>query len=157
LDIRSTGDSERVSKYSLEIDAVYSPPGASAVQIIRKTTLVLTVTDFDLDVTPNYLESQRGTDKEATYTMTMKVYDGFTVPKGFQISVDGLPEHTSWKLVLVSHRISDDGLVEMVYNLVVKVESGTKTGLYLFSVKISAATSGGTITHDKSNIQLKVV
>jgi len=157
LDIRSTGDSERVSKYPLEIDAVYSPPGASAVQIIRRTTLVLTVTDFDLDVTPSYLESQRGTDKEATYTMTMKVYDGFTVPKSFQISVDGLPEHTSWKLVLVSHRISDDGLVEMVYNLVVKVESGTKTGLYLFAVTISAATSGGTITHDKSNIQLKVV
>jgi proteasome lid subunit RPN8/RPN11 len=157
LDIKSTGDSERVQKFNLEIDAVYSPPGASAVQIVRKTTLVLTVTDFDLDITPTYVESQRGTDKEATYTMTMKVYDGFTVPKGFQISVDGLPEHTSWKLVLVSHRISEDQLVEIVYNLVVKVESGTKTGLYLFSVKISAATSGGTITHDKSNLQLKVV
>ena len=157
LDIRSTGDSERVSKYNLEVDAVYSPSGASAVQIIRKTTLVLTVTDFDLDVTPSFLESQRGTDKEATYTMTMDVYDGFTVPNGFQISVTGLPEHTSWQLVLVGHRISLDGLVEIVYNLVVKVESGTKTGLYLFSVKVTAATSGGTITHDKSNIQLKVI
>ena len=42
-----------VSKYNVEIDAIYSPPAASAVQIIRKTTLVLTVTDFDLDVTPS--------------------------------------------------------------------------------------------------------
>ena len=115
------------------------------------------MTDFDLDVTPSYLESKRGTDQKATYTMTMKVYDGFTVPNGFQISVTGLPEHTSWELVLVSHKISPDGLVEMVYNLVVNVESAAKTGLYLFSVKISAATSGGTITHEKSNIQLKVV
>lgn len=158
LEIRSTADAERVQKYDIEIDAVYSPPAASAVQIIRRTTLVLTVTDFDLDVTPNYLESGRGTDKQATYTMTMKIYDGFTAPNGFQISVTGLPEHTSWQLVLVSQKISGEQLMETVYNLVVKVESGAKTGLYLFAVKISAVpSSGGTITHDKSNIQLKIV
>ena len=46
---------------------------------------------------------------------------------------------------------------ETVYNLVVKVESGANIGLYLFAVKISAVTrGGGTITHDKSNIQLKI-
>jgi hypothetical protein len=158
LEIRSTADAERVQKYTLEIDAVYSPPAASAVQIVRRTTLVLTVTDFDVDVTPSYLESGRGTDKEATYTMTLKVYDGFTAPNGFQISVTGLPEHTSWKLVLVSQKISDEELEETVYNLVVKVESGAKTGLYLFAVKISAVTrGGGTIIHDKSNIQLKII
>jgi len=155
--ITSIKDSQLVQKYELEIDAVYSPPGASAVQIVRKATLVLTVTDFELDVSPNYLESQRGTDKEATYSLNMKIYDGFTVPNGFQISVTGLPEHTSWKLVLVDYRISEEELSEVSYNLVVKVESGAKTGLYLFAVKITAATAGGTISHDKSNIQLKIV
>lgn len=157
LEVRSTKDSEIVRKYEMEIDAVYSPPGASAVQIMRSTTLVLTVTDFDLDVSPSYLESQRGTDKEATYTLKLKVFDGFTVPNGFQISVTGLPDHTSWRLVLVDYRINENQLSEVTYNLVVKVESGAKTGLYLFSVKITAAVSGGTISHDKSNIQLKIV
>jgi hypothetical protein len=157
LQITSTKDSELVQKYNVEIDAVYSPPAASAVQIVRVTTLVLTVTDFDLTVTPSYVESQRGTDKYATYTATLTAYNGLTALQGFQFSISGLPDHTSWKLEVVSYKIDEDGKAVSIYNLVMKVESSVPTGLYLFTVKVTAQTTGGNISHDVENIQLKVV
>jgi hypothetical protein len=141
----------------VEIDAVYSPPAASAVQIVRVTTLVLTVTDFDLTVTPSYVESQRGTDKYATYTATLTAYNGLTALQGFQFTTSGLPEHTSWKLEVVSYKIDEDGKAVSMYNLKVKVESNVATGLFLFTMKVTAQTIGGSISHDVQNIQLKVV
>ena len=156
LEIRSTSDSELVQSYNMEIDATYSPPGASAVQIIRRTTLVLTVTDFIMDVHPNYLEVQRGKDKDVTYTLNLKVYDGFTAPSGFKFEVNGLPEHTTWRLELQNYVVRPDEMAETNYSLIVRVQSNTPTGLFLFTVKITAVTSGGSIYHDKTNIQLKV-
>jgi len=157
LQITSTKDSEMVTKYDVEIDAIYSPPTASAIQIIRKTTLVLTVTDFDLDVTPTYMESGRGTDVYVTYTLKLSVHDGFTALQGFGFSVTGLPDRTSWKLELVSYKIDENGLATSVYKFVVKVESNADTGLFLFTVLVSARTTGGSISHDVENIQLKIV
>ena len=157
LQITSTKDSELVQKYDVEIDAVYSPPAASAVQIVRVTTLVLTVTDFDLTVTPSYVESQRGTDKYATYTATLTAYNGLTALQGFQFSISGLPDHTSWKLEVVSYKIDEDGKAVSIYNLKVKVESSVATGLFLFAVTVKAQTTGGSISHAVENIQLKVV
>jgi proteasome lid subunit RPN8/RPN11 len=157
LQITSTKDSEMVTKYDVEIDAVYSPPSASAIQIIRRTTLVLTVTDFDLDVTPLYMESGRGTDVYVSYTVKLSVHDGFTALDGFKFSVTGLPDRTSWKLELVSYKIDENGLATSVYNLVIKVESNAPTGLFLFTVLVSARSTGGSISHDVENIQLKVV
>jgi hypothetical protein len=158
LQITSTKDSELVQKYDVEIDAVYSPPAASAIQIIRKTTLVLTVTDFDVTVTPSYMESQRGTDKYATYTATLTAYNGLTALQGFQFSLSGLPSQiTNWKLEVVSYKIDENGKAVSVYNLVIKVESSVPTGLFLFTVKVTAQTTDGNISHDVENIQLKVV
>jgi len=157
LQITSTKDSELVQKYNVEIDAVYSPPAASAVQIVRVTTLVLTVTDFDLTVTPSYVESQRGTDKYATYTATLTAYNGLTALQGFQFSTSGLPDHTSWTLEVVSYKIDEDGKAVSIYNLKVKVESNVATGLFLFTVAVTAQTTDGSISHDVENIQLKVV
>ena len=115
------------------------------------------MTDFDLTVTPSYVESQRGTDKYATYTATLTAYNGLTALQGFQFSVSGLPDHTSWKLEVVSYKIDEDGKAVSVYNLVIKVESSVATGLFLFAVTVTAQTTGGSISHDVENIQLKVV
>ncbi len=155
LEIRTTDNAQLVSDYEVEVDAVYSPPGVSAVQIIRKTTLVLTVTDFDFE-----LFAPDGThvkpDKEITYVMRMRVYNGFTTPDGFKISVTGLPDKATWKFVLDDYRIDNEEMSEVTYDLVIEIASGTKTGLYLFAITITAATSGGSITHYISNIQLNV-
>ena len=72
-------------------------------------------------------------------------------------SVSGLPDHTSWKLEVVSYKIDEDGKAVSIYNLKVKVESNVATGLFLFTVAVTAQTTGGNISHDVSNIQLKVV
>jgi proteasome lid subunit RPN8/RPN11 len=157
LQITSTTDSELVQKYDVEIDAVYSPPSASSVQIVRKTILVLTVTDFDLTVTPSYLESGRGTDKYATYTATLTAYNGITALQGFKFSASGLPDHTSWTLELVSYKIGQDETAVSIYNLKVSVPSNVATGLFLFTVTVTAQTSGGNVSHDVENLQLKVV
>ena len=156
LRITSTQDSELVSKYDVEIDAIYSPPAASAVQIIRKTTLVLTVTDFDLTVTPAYMESGRGYDVYVDYTLTLSVHDRFTALQNFGFSVTGLPDGTSWKLELVSYKIDESNMATGVYNLVIKVEASAPTGLFLFTVTVNAQTTGGAIMHDVENLQLKL-
>jgi len=157
LQITSTKDSELVQRYTVDIDAIYSPPAASAVQIVRKTVLVLTITDFTLDVTPSYVESQRGSEKYATYTATLTAYNGLTALQGFQFSVSGLPEHASWKLEVVSYKINEDGKAVNVYNLVIKIDSNVPTGLFLFAVTVTAQTTDGKIMHDVTNIQLKVI
>jgi proteasome lid subunit RPN8/RPN11 len=156
LRITSTQDSELVSKYDVEIDAIYSPPAASAVQIIRKTTLVLTVTDFDLAVTPGYIESGRGYDVYVDYTLTLSVHDRFTALQNFGFVVTGLPDGTSWKLELVSYRVDENDMATSVYNLVIKATATAPSGLYLFTVTVNAQTSGGTISHDVENLQLKL-
>ena len=156
LEIRTTGDAELVQKYIVEIDAVYSPSGGSSVQIIRRLTLVLTVTDFAMSVTPLYQQVQGVTDKEVTYTLNLNVYDGFKTPNGFQISVTGLPEHMTWRLELINYKISEDETALSSYKLILKFTSTVPTGLYLFAVTITATTSGGSIVHDVSNIQLKI-
>lgn len=154
LEIKALDNAQLISQDEVEIDAVYSPPGVSSVQVIRSTTLVLTVTDFEIDVTPTYVKIQR--DHDGTYTFTLDIYDGFTTPTGFKITVNGLPEKTSWELRLVSSTIDQHQKLHAVYDLVVTVDSGAKTGKYLFQVKVSAATTGGTITHHVDNIQLEI-
>ena len=156
LRITTADNAQLFSRAEVEIDAVYVPPGGGAIQIIRSTTLILTVTDFDMEVfSPPVPEVHP--DKEITYTLELKTYDGFTAPNGFQISVNSLPAKATWKLVLVDYRIDKGQMADMKYDLVIDVESGTKTGLYLFSVVITVVRSDGTISHDVTNIQLKVV
>lgn len=157
LRITATGDAEIVRRTEVAIEAVYSPGGA--VQFIRPITLILTVTDFSFDVQPRYNEVKP--DHEAPpYTLTLTVNDGFRAPNAFKLSVTGLEkleDKISWRFELVEYKIDDQGTAKFNYNLVFNVESGAEKDLYLFTVRISAATTGGTISHDISNIQLKII
>ena len=161
LQVTSTKDSQLVQKYDIEIDATYSPTGASAIQIIRRMTLVLTVTDFDISVTPTFMQSGRGTNVYVDYTLTLKVSAGMTAINGFKISITGLPTGTSYQLILIKYQIGQDGTATSTYDLSIKVESNAPSGLFLFNVAASADTSGGTITHDVASggvqLQLKLV
>jgi hypothetical protein len=156
LRITTADNAELFSRAQIEVDAVYVPPGGGAIQIIRSTKLILTVTDFALDViSPPVPEVHP--DKEITYTLKLKVYDGFTAPNGFRINVNPLPAKATWKLVLSDYRIDSGEMADITYDLVIDIETGTKTGLYLFSVVVTVVRSDGTIGHDVINIQLKVV
>jgi hypothetical protein len=154
IQITSTRDAELARRYDIEVDATYSPATGSAVQIIRSITLVLTVTDFDFDVTPSYQKIVRSTstDKDVVYAMPLTVYDAFVAPSGFVVTINGLPDKTSWKLMFVEYIIYEDQRTLMRCNLVITVETGAKKGLYLFNVFVTA----NGIVHDKTNIQLEI-
>ncbi len=155
LQITSTSQAEISRRYEVTVEADYTPPNAPAVHITRDITLVLTVTDFDFTISPSYVEVKR--DKEATYILKLIVFDGLTAPNGFKISVTGLPEKTSWKLVLFDYKITSEEKAEVTFYLVISVESGASTGLYLFDVRITVTTGGGSISRSVTNIQVKII
>jgi len=156
LRITATSDAEIVRRTEVTIEAVYSPGGA--VQFIRPITLVLTVTDFSFDIQPRYNEVKPN-NESPPYTLTLTVNDGFKAPNAFKVTITGLEklgDKISWRLDLVEYKIDDQGTARFNYNLIFDVASGAKLDLYLFTVRISAATTGGTISHDITSIQLKI-
>lgn len=157
LTITSTDAAQISSKYDIEIDAVYA---VHAVQIVRSTVLELTVTDFDVDVSPTYDKAERCSitarcddrTEYALYTVTLSVYDGFTAPNGIKLSLTGLPDHTSYEILFVEHKIGEDGTGTLTYNLKIRADTGATKDKYLFSVVVTA----GNIKHSVDNIQFEI-
>jgi hypothetical protein len=156
LTITTADNAQIVYNYDMEVDAVYAQ---GAVQIIRSTILELTVTDFDMALTPTYLKATRCTDTcladDAVYTLTLTVYDELTSPSGFKISVNGLPDHTSYEILLVSDTISNDHTTTLTYALRVHADVNATADKYLFTVTISSQF----VSHDTSKqaTQLEIV
>jgi hypothetical protein len=145
LTITSANNAQIVYNYDMEVDAVYAQ---GAVQIIRSTILELTVTDFDMALTPTYLKATRCTDNciadDAVYTLTLTVYDQFTSPTGFKITVNGLPADTSYEILLVSDTISSTYTTTLTYALRIHADVNATADKYLFTVTISSQL----ISHD---------
>jgi hypothetical protein len=160
LQITSTSDSQLVQKYSIEVDAMYSPVSLSSIQVIRRTNLILTVTDFELQVAPSYAKIIRPTQFSVTsiasYVVILKTHDGFTVPNGFATTVTGLPSNAGWSLQMVSYTVDASGTTQTTYNLVVSVTSTTTVALYPFDFKMTATIQGTTLSHDITGLQLEV-
>jgi proteasome lid subunit RPN8/RPN11 len=158
LTITSTDKAQVVSKYDIEVDAVYA---VHAVQIIRSTTLELTLTDIDIDVQPTYQKTLRCStsyscneaNNYASYTVTLTVYDGFTAPNGIKLSLTGLPTDTRYVILLTDDKISADRTETLTYNLQIRANTSAKVDKYLFSVVVTA----GTITHSVDNLQFEIV
>jgi proteasome lid subunit RPN8/RPN11 len=158
LTITSTDTAQVVSKYDIEIDAIYS---VHAVQIIRSTTLELTLTDIDIDVSPTYQKTLRCStsyscneaQNHASYTVTLTVYDGFTSPSGIRLSQTGLPDTVRYTILWVDYKIAADGTETLTYNLDIRANTNATVDKYLFSVVVTA----GTITHSVDNLQLEIV
>jgi len=160
LQITSTSDSQLVQRYSVEIDAVYSPVSLSSIQVIRRTNLVLTVTDFDLTVSPTYVKVIRpssSVNATGSYLVTLSTHSGFTVPTGFVTTVTGLPSGASWVLQLVSYAIDSSGNAQTTYKLIITVRSTATVALSQFDFKMSATTLSTVISHDVSGLQLDIV
>jgi uncharacterized membrane protein len=158
LTITSTDTAQVVSKYDIEIDAIYS---VHAVQIIRSTTLELTLTDIDIDVSPTYQKTLRcstsyscnESQNHAAYTVTLTVYDGFTSPNGIKLSQTGLPDTVRYTILWVDYKIAADGTETLTYILDIRANTNATVDKYLFSVVVTA----GTITHSVDNLQLEIV
>jgi hypothetical protein len=159
LTMTSTDKAQISNKYDIEIDAVYA---VHAVQIIRSTTLRLTLTDVDIDVTPTYQKTKRCTSPNslctdtnyyALYTVTLTLYDGFTAPNGVKLLPSGLPDHTSYELLLVDHKIATDQTETLTYHLRIYANTSAIVDKYLFSMVVTA----GSIRHSVDNIQFEIV
>ena len=159
LQITSTSDSRIAQKYSVEIDAVYAPSGGTSVQVTRPLTLVLTVTDFAVTVTPSYvklLTPSGSSTTQASYAVTLETYAGFVAPNGLNITVTGLPAKVTWQLVLVKTSIDSTNNAIANYNLVLTAQTGVTVNVYTLGFHVTATTPAGTITHDVTNLQLQV-
>jgi len=156
--ITSTENAQISYKYPIQIDAVYT---VRNVQVIRSTTLQLTLTDIDIAVSPTYAKAQqcyasdscRDSNEFAQYTVTLTVYDGFTAPNGIQLFPSGLPDHTTYQMLLVSQKIGTDETQTLTYSLIVRADLESSVNRYLFSMVVKA----GTITHSVDNIQFEIV
>jgi proteasome lid subunit RPN8/RPN11 len=158
LTISSTDKAQIVSKYDIEVDAVYA---VHAVQIIRSTTLELTLTDIDIDVEPTYAKTLRcsssyscnETTNYASYTVTLSVYDGFTSPSGITLSPTGLPNYAYYRILLLDNKIALDGTQTLTYRLEVRATTSAKVDKYLFSMVVRA----GNVIRSQDNIQFEIV
>jgi hypothetical protein len=158
LVITSTENAQISSKYAIQIDAVYT---IRNVQVVRSTTLQLTLTDIAIAVSPTYAKAEqcyvtdRCTDSNefAQYTVTLTIYDGFTAPNGIQLRPSGLPDHTSHEILLVSQTIGTDEMQTLTYSLVVRADTDSVVNRYLFSMVVT----GGSVTHSVDNIQFEIV
>jgi len=158
LTISSTDKAQIVSKYDIEVDAVYA---VHAVQIIRSTTLELTLTDIDIDVEPTYAKTLRcstsyscnETTNYAMYTVTLSVYSGFTSPSGITVSPTGLPDFTYYRFLLLDHKIAADGTETLTYRFEVRANTSATVDKYLFSMVVTA----GNVIRSQDNIQFEIV
>jgi hypothetical protein len=85
--------------------------------------------------------------------VTLTVYDGFTAPNGIQLFPSGLPDHTSYQILLVSQKIGSDETQTLTYSLIVRADLDSTVNRYLFSMVVTA----GAITHSVDNIQFEIV
>ena len=158
LIITSTENAQISYKYPIQIDAVYT---VRNVQVIRSTTLQLTLTDIDIAVSPTYAKAQqcyasdscRDSNEFAQYTVTLTIYDGFVAPSGIQLFPSGLPDHTTYQILLVSQKIGTDETQTLTYSLIVRADTDSTVNRYLFSMIVKA----GAVTHSVDNIQFEIV
>jgi len=158
LIITSTDSAQISYKYPIQVDAVYT---IRNVQVIRSTTLQLTLTDINIAVSPTYAKTTQcyasdscaDSNEFVQYTVTLTVYDGFTAPNGIQLFPSGLPNHTSYQILLVSQKIGTDETQTLTYSLIVRADLDSTVNRYLFSMVVKA----GAITHSVDNIQFEIV
>jgi hypothetical protein len=121
--------------YPVTITATYSPPQSS--QVTRQTIVDVTVTDFQIAVTPASNTIHVGST--AAFTITLTLQKGFIDPVSIT-SVSGLPQGASYTLT-VSNPTVLAGTTAIT--LQVKIPSLAKTGTYTIVI----LASGGGVVH----------
>jgi len=130
--------------FTILVAAIYKPAEASPVT--REATVTVTVTDFELLVSPEANEASRGSS--ISYTVTITIQEGFTDP--VMISVYGLPKDASYQLIMSGTSIIS-GPGTRTITLEVSTKSTVKPGIYALMVMAS----GGGLTHSQT-VQLIV-
>ncbi len=125
---------------SATILATYLPPESPPV--IKRTTLTITVADFDLQVSPASSQVSRGS--AATFTLTLTLQKGFVDP--ITVNVLGLPQGAKYQLSTSNASSLGGGPGTTIVTLQISLPTSTKPTTY--SITISAV--GGGILHSQS-------
>ena len=136
-----------LGSFPLYIAASYSPPNSQAVE--RTATMIVTVTDFDLNVQPTSLSVLAGSQGE--FTINVTTGQGFEAP--ITLTVEDLPQGA--KMVLVSTNGSTELTVPGTISLAVQT-AGVRQGTYTITLTVRASLhAGGYVIHSQK-IQLTV-
>jgi uncharacterized membrane protein len=128
--------------YPLVVTATYSPQGAKPVT--RQTTIMVTVADFDLQVSPSSKQIAAG--KSVYYSVTLTIQRGFA--DLITVTVHGLPPSATYQLVSGTILAGPGTITEI---LQIDTPANTQSGTY--NLTISGTGSG--ITH-RVSVQLIV-
>ena len=136
-----------LGSFPLYIAASYSPPNSQAVE--RTATMIVTVTDFDLNVQPTSLSVLAGSQGE--FTINVTTGQGFEAP--ITLTVVGLPQGA--RMVLMSTNGSGELTVPGTISLAVQT-AGVRQGTYTITLTVKASLhAGGYIIHSQE-IELTV-
>jgi hypothetical protein len=128
--------------YPVVVTGTYSPQGAKPVT--RQTTVMVTVADFGLQVSPSSKQISAG--MSGYYTVTLTIQRGFVDP--ITVTLQGLPPSATYQLTSMTI-LAGPGTVAVI--LEIDTTTNTRSGTY----NLVLSGTGAGITHMVS-IQLTV-
>ena len=131
--------------FPLAVMATYTP--AEGTPITRQAIVLITVADFDVQVSPISRQVSKGT--AASYTLTLTVGRGFTDTVTFNVT--GLPQGTTYQVVTAGNTIAPGSSGTVILTLQISTTQLTRAGTYNLTVMVA----GGGIIHTQT-VQLTV-
>ena len=133
--------------FPLFISASYASPNSQT--ITRTSRIMVTVTDFNMDVSPSTLSTDP--NGQASLTVNVTLGQGFAAP--IRLTFAGLPEGAKIQLVPSTNTIQLTGLSNMSFNLQV---TAMKQGTYTVILTALAVLQNGDFISHSQIIQLTV-
>lgn len=133
--------------FPLFISASYASPNSQT--ITRTSRILVTVTDFNMDVSPSTLSTDL--NGQASFEVNVTLAQGFTAP--IRLTFIGLPEGAKIQLAPSTNTIQLTGLSNMSFNLQV---TAMKQGAYMVILTAVAVLQNGDFISHSQIIQLTV-
>ena len=127
-----------VGTYPVTLTATYM--SAPTSEVVRRTVITVTVTDFLLSVAPLSYAGYGGST--VAFTVTLTLYAGFTHPVNIT-NISGLPNGASYTLTATNPTILSGSPGTTDLALQIKLPTNTRNGAYPIEISFS----GGGITH----------
>jgi len=141
----TAGPTAQNGTYAIVVAATYLP--TQSPPVIRQTSLVVTVADFDLQVEPSSNVVHAG--QTTTFSLNLTLQRGFVDP--VKVNLVGLPQGATYSLEITNPTVLAVGPGTTAMKLLITIPPSTKPGTY--PVEVEAV--GGNITHSLT-IQLIV-
>jgi len=143
----TAGANANLGSFPLLVSATYAPN--SSQPVIRTARLIVTVTDFDMEVSSSSLSVSAGA--QAAFTLNVTLDYGFEAP--ITLTVVGLPQGAKITVIPTNDIILLNGPGS--HSFVIS-EVGVRPGTYTITfIAVATPATGGSITHS-STIQVTV-